>query len=127
MGKSSAEECLETIKKEFKRLHFDENIPIEDILILSAKRSMGDLSGRSINREIQSMIKFEDENPLKITYSDGIKYDVLYHVGDRGILTKNNYEVKTPDGGLTEIFNGNIGTVVAKDNFRRQLSVRLPQ
>ena len=127
IAKSSSEECLEAIKKEFKRLHFDENIPIEDILILSAKRSIGDLSGRSINREIQSMIKFEDENPLKITYSDGIKYDVLYHVGDRVIVTKNNYEVKTPDGGLTEIFNGNIGTIVAKDNFRRQLIVRLPQ
>lgn len=127
IAKSSSEECLEAIKKEFRRLRFDENIPIEDILILSAKRSMGDLSGRSINREIQSMIKFEDENPLKITYSDGIKYDVLYHVGDRVIVTKNNYEVKTPDGGLTKIFNGNIGTVVAKDNFRRQLIVRLPQ
>ena len=127
IAKSSSEECLEAIKKEFKRLRFDENIPIEDILILSAKRSMGDLSGRSINREIQSMIKFEDENPLKITYSDGIKYDVLYHVGDRVIVMKNNYEVKTPDGGLTEIFNGNIGTIVAKDNFRRQLIVRLPQ
>lgn len=127
IAKSSSEECLETIKREFKRLHFDENIPVEDILILSAKRSMGDLSGRSINREIQSMIKFEDENPLKITYSDGIKYDVLYHVGDRVIVMKNNYEVGTPDGGSTEIFNGNIGTVVAKDNFRRQLIVRLPQ
>lgn len=127
IAKSSSEECLEAIKKEFKRLRFDENIPIEDILILSAKRSMGDLSGRSINREIQSMIKFEDENPLKITYSDGIKYDVLYHVGDRVIVTKNNYEVKTPDGGSTEIFNGNIGTIVAKDNFHRQLIVRLPQ
>lgn len=127
IAKSSSEECLETIKREFKRLHFDENIPVEDILILSAKRSMGDLSGRSINREIQSMIKFEDENPLKITYSDGIKYDVLYHVGDRVIVMRNNYEVRTPDGGSTEIFNGNIGTIVAKDNFHRQLVVRLPQ
>lgn len=127
VARSSSEECLETIKREFKRLHLDENVPIEDILILSAKRSMGDLSGRSINREIQSMIKFEDENPLKITYSDGIKYDVLYHVGDRVIVMKNNYEVGTPDGGSTEIFNGNIGTIVAKDNFRRQLVVRLPQ
>lgn len=127
IAKSSSEECLETIKKEFKRLHFDEGIPIEDILILSAKRSIGDLSGRSINREIQSMIKFEDENPLKITYSDGVKYDVLYHVGDRVIVTKNSYEVKTPDGRSTEIFNGNIGTVISKDNFRRQLVVRLAQ
>ena len=127
IAKSSSEECLEAIKKEFKRLHFDENIPIEDILILSAKRSIGDLSGRSINREIQSMIKFEDENPLKITYSDGIKYDVLYHVGDRVIVMKNNYEAKTPEGNTIEIFNGNIGTVIAKDNFRRQLIVRLAQ
>lgn len=127
VAKSSSEECLETIKKEFKRLHFDENVPIEDILILSAKRSIGDLSGRSINREIQSMIKFEDENPLKITYSDGIKYDVLYHVGDRVIVMKNNYEAKTPEGNTIEIFNGNIGTVIAKDNFRRQLVVRLTQ
>ncbi len=127
IAKSSSEECLETIKKEFKRLHFDENIPIEDILILSAKRSIGDLSGRSINREIQSMIKFEDENPLKITYSDGIKYDVLYHVGDRVIVMKNNYEARTPEGNTIEIFNGNIGTVIAKDNFRRQLVIRLAQ
>lgn len=127
IAKYSSEECLEAIKKEFRRLRFDENIPIEDILILSAKRSMGDLSGRSINHEIQSMIKFEDENPLKITYSDGIKYDVLYHIGDRVIVMKNNYEVKTSDGGSTEIFNGNIGTIVAKDNFHRQLTVRLPQ
>lgn len=127
IAKYSSEECLEAIKKEFRRLRFDENIPIEDILILSAKRSMGDLSGRSINHEIQSMIKFEDENPLKITYSDGIKYDVLYHVGDRVIVMKNNYEVKTSDGGSTEIFNGNIGTIIAKDNFHRQLTVRLAQ
>lgn len=127
IAKSSSEECLETIKREFKRLHFDEDIPIEDILILSAKRSIGDLSGRSINREIQSMIKFEDKNPLKITYSDGIKYDVLYHVGDRVIVMKNNYEAKTPEGNTIEIFNGNIGTVIAKDNFRRQLVVRLTQ
>lgn len=127
IAKSSSEECLETIKKEFKQLHFDENVPIEDILILSAKRSIGDLSGRSINREIQSMIKFEDENPLKITYSDGIKYDVLYHVGDRVIVMRNNYKAKTPEGNTIEIFNGNIGTVIAKDNFRRQLVVRLTQ
>lgn len=125
--KTTSEECLSAIKKEFNQLYFEEQHPLEDILILSAKRSIGDLSGRSINREIQSMIKFEDENPLKITYSDGVKYDVLYHVGDRVIVMKNNYEVRTPDGGSTEIFNGNIGTVVGKDNFRRQLVVRLPQ
>lgn len=127
IAKSSSEECLETIKKEFKRLYFDENIPIEDILILSAKRSIGDLSGRSINREIQSMIRFGDENPLKITYSDGIKYDVLYHVGDRVIVMKNNYDARTPEGDTIEIFNGNIGTVISKDNFRRRLVVRLAQ
>ena len=127
IAKSSSDECLETIKREFRRLHFDENIPVEDILILSAKRSIGDLSGRSINREIQSVIKFEDENPLKITYSDGIKYDVLYHVGDRVIVMKNNYEARTPEGNTIEIFNGNIGTVIAKDNFRRQLVVHLTQ
>lgn len=126
IAKTTSEECLSAIKKEFGRLYFEEQHPIEDILILSAKRSVGDLSGRAINHAIQSMLHFDDE-PIKVTYSDGIKYDVLYHIGDRIIVMKNNYGACGDNGQNIPIFNGNIGTIVYKDNMRRIIVVRFPQ
>lgn len=124
--KTTSEECLSAIKKEFNQLYFEEQHPLEDILILSAKRSIGDLSGRAINQAIQSMLKFDDE-PIKVTYSDGVKYDILYHLGDRIIVMKNNYEARGVNGENIPIFNGNIGTIVAKDKIRRIIVVHFPQ
>ena len=126
VAKTTSEECLAVIKKEFSRLYFEEQHPLEDILILSAKRSIGDLSGRAINQAIQGMLKFDDE-PIKVTYSDGIKYDILYHLGDRIIVMKNNYDAAGTNGENIQIFNGNIGTIIVKDNIRRFLVVRFPQ
>lgn len=126
IAKTTSEECLSAIKKEFGRLYFEEQHPIEDVLILSAKRSVGDLSGRAINQAIQGMLHFDDE-PIKVTYSDGIKYDVLYHIGDRIIVMKNNYGACGDNGQNIPIFNGNIGTIVYKDNMRRIIVVRFPQ
>lgn len=127
IAKTTSEECLSAIKKEFNQLYFEEQHPLEDIVILSAKRSIGDLSGRTINQAIQSMLKFDDTEPIKVTYSDGVKYDILYHLGDRIIVMKNNYDATGTNGENIPIFNGNIGTIIAKDNVRRIIVVRFPQ
>lgn len=127
VSKVSSEECLSEIRKEFNQLYFHQNIPIEDIVILSAKRSVGILSGRNINQTIQDMLKFDDEFPLKVSYTDGIKYDVFYHIGDRVIVMKNNYEAKSDDGHTIEIFNGNLGRVIRKDVEKRELVIQFPQ
>jgi len=127
IAKTTSEECLSAIKKEFNRLYFEEKRPLEDIVILSAKRSVGDLSSRAINQAVQSMLKFDDIEPIKVTYSDGVKYDILYHRGDRIIVMKNNYDAIGVNGENIPIFNGNIGTIIEKDNVKRIIVVHFPQ
>ena len=127
ISKISSEECLSAIKKEFSRMYFDKHIPIQDILILSAKRTSGILSGRNINQAIQDMLKFDDESPIKVSYTDGVKYDVFYHIGDRIIVMKNNYNTRTVDGGTVEIFNGNLGTIIGKNVEKESLIIQFPQ
>ncbi len=110
--RKSAEECLTEIVDKFKYYYFEKHIPIEQIMIIDAKRAVGVLSSRNINEIIQSLLNFDNSKTYTQEYSDQVEYSVTYHVGDRVLVTKNNYKAETIEGENYPIFNGNIGTIV---------------
>lgn len=104
--------CLKATIDKFKELYFEKKIPIGDIIIVDAKRSIGALSSRNLNQVIQDMLEFNNKNTLTYKYSDQIEYTITFHVNDRVLVTKNNYKTESVFGENYPIFNGNIGTVV---------------
>lgn len=124
--------CYQKAIDNFSRLYFDLNRPLEDIIIVTAKRAVGDLSSRALNERIQEILGFDGDG-LKVYYTDGIKYEITYHVGDRVLVTKNKYDAALmsedleEESGETEVFNGNLGTVRKVSVRDRYLIVEFPQ
>jgi hypothetical protein len=84
-----------------------------DIQVLSPLRSRGSLCCATLNAALQKIA-----NPkvifdgLSYHYTDNkTEYDVVYHPGDRVIVTRNNYSALTAGGEKCAVFNGNIGYV----------------
>lgn len=122
-------DCADKIVELYKKMHFEDGIDANDIVIIGAKRSAGDTSVRVINQRIQNLFNFDDSfGNLTVQYNDeGTMYNITYHVGDRIIVTKNNYKCYDIYGQDAQIFNGNIGTVKEINEFSKSIVVSLPQ
>ncbi len=124
--------CYQKVVDNFNKLYFDENHPLEDIVIVTAKRTIGELSSRALNEKVQEMLGFEGDS-LRVYYKDGVGYEINYHVGDRVLVTKNKYDAALmsddleKEKGEIEIFNGNIGTVRKVSVQDRYLIAEFPQ
>ena len=99
----------------------------EDIAVCVAKRCIGQLSAALLNAEIQKLFDRTGASLTKNYTDNGYKYTVNYYVGDRVLVTKNNYSAQTIDGAKEAVFNGNLGTVIDVDTDEGQLIVRFPQ
>lgn len=95
---------IETFIDEYKKS--GENI--KDVQIIVAQNQKVALGRDQINREIQDRI-----NP-KLLLSEKeikIKYQNVIRVNDKIINRENHYDVETPDGIQTSIYNGSMGQV----------------
>lgn len=111
ISKNTTQDCLNEIIKKFKKLHYEDKISIDDIIIAVAKRAVGPLSARCVNQIIQNLLELPKNKVLTHKYSDQVLYEITFHVGDKVLVTKNNYKAETIEGINYPIFNGNIGTV----------------
>ena len=122
-----AEICAAKAIESYHNIRFGMNVPAEDIVVVTAKRSLGILSAASLNQRIQSMFTFYGETMTR-EYTDGnCKYSVCYHIGDRVIVTKNNYQAVDVSGEIQPIYNGNIGTITDIQSKDGVIIVKLPQ
>lgn len=108
-GNAAAVVALE----EFKALYNTAKIPLNDIIVLTAKRSIGSCSARAMNEYIQREVNGHRADGITINYRDGeLSYSVTYKEGDRILITENNYGVPSTEDKEVDLFNGNIGTVL---------------
>lgn len=109
------------IIKEFKKLYFDQKIPLDQIQIIVPMKTRGDISCRVLNGIIQSLVNGETSfKEVYVPYEDnGMKWEVCFKPNDRIIVTKNNYHAMNMNGQETAIFNGNIGWIkdIGEDNM----------
>ena len=94
---------IETFMEEYNR-----SKNIQDIQIIVAQNQKVALARDQINKEIQQRInpkKYESDLEIKI------KYKNVLRVNDKIINRENHYDVETPDGIQTSIYNGSMGIV----------------
>lgn len=107
--------CAIQAIEEYKKLLLEKKIPVNDITIITCKRSIGETSARAMNEYIQKIANpcQKGQDNLTYSYKDGsISYDINYRVGDRVLVTKNSYNTPLSNGiGEVDIFNGNLGTI----------------
>lgn len=99
------ENLMPIIVKKFKA-YLDEGIDISEIQVICPTKTRGVVSVDKINYCIQSLY-----NP-KIGEKYILPNKSEIYKGDKVINTKNNYKATTPEGEVTGIFNGNVGTVL---------------
>jgi exodeoxyribonuclease V alpha subunit len=99
---------------EYKGL-LQSGINAHDVQVLTPLRSRGVLSCVTLNQALQQIANEGSMfNGLKVHYTDNkTEYDIVYRVGDRVIVTKNNYSAIGVDGEKCAVFNGNIGYIKA--------------
>lgn len=101
-------DCLFDVLIETFMEEYNKNQNIQDIQIIVAQNQRVALARDQINREIQKRInpKISDFQPeIKI------KYKNVLRVNDKIINRENHYDVETPDGIQTSIYNGSMGIV----------------
>ena len=101
-------ECLFDVLIETFMQEYNKSKNIQDIQIIVAQNQRVALARDQINREIQQRInpKISDFQPeIKI------KYKNVLRVNDKIINRENHYDVETPDGIQTSIYNGSMGIV----------------
>lgn len=107
----SDQDCMDSIVSKYKSW-LNKGIPVSDIIVVCAKRTIGALSAKNINQKIQDLLTFNSGPTYERKYIDGMtEYKILYHVGDRVMVTHNMYDTKLLDGTPEPIFNGNTGTI----------------
>lgn len=132
------EDCGEKIVSEFESIYSSGKISIEDILVVTAKRTQGAASCYSLNKRIQALCNppAEDKEEVSFSYMEnGHLLFTTFRVGDRIIVNENMYRTKTVEGNEEPIFNGNIGTVLSaswaydpeSDEKAPVLRIRFPQ
>jgi exodeoxyribonuclease V alpha subunit len=111
---------LETTIAEYERLVSELHIDPHKIQIVTPLKARGDLSCLSLNSRIQlylhtkSGVSVQDPHiTVEVQASSYKTVQQKIYVGDRVLVTKNNYNVTTIGGDTTQIFNGNIGYVVS--------------
>ena len=116
---------METFMEEYNKCK-----NIQDIQIIVAQNQKVALARDQINKEIQQRInpkKYESDLEIKIKYKNVIR------VGDKIINRENHYDVETPDGIQTSIYNGSMGIVkeIAKNyiivNFFDEGEIVIPK
>ena len=116
---------METFMEEYNKCK-----NIQDIQIIVAQNQKVALARNQINKEIQQRInpkKYESDLEIKIKYKNVIR------VGDKIINRENHYDVETPDGIQTSIYNGSMGIVkeIAKNyiivNFFDEGEIVIPK
>lgn len=101
-------DCLFDVLIETFMEEYNKSKNIQDIQIIVAQNQRVALARDQINREIQKRInpKISDFQPeIKI------KYKNVLRVNDKIINRENHYDVETPDGIQTSIYNGSMGIV----------------
>jgi exodeoxyribonuclease V alpha subunit len=83
--------------------------PFRDIQVLSPQVKTL-LGVQNLNRELQTVL-----NPARPGVAEVKKYDTVFRVGDKVMQIRNNYD--------REVFNGDIGRVVAIDTSEHALFV----
>ena len=107
---------VEKFKQEYKKFK-----DINEVQVVSAMKTRGDLSCYNLNTKIQEVynpiseddifieIKLSEKKGKTTDTSSVKKYRIK--AGDKVINTKNNYTCTDLDGNVCPVFNGNIGTV----------------
>lgn len=105
----------QSIIDEYKRLMIEQKVPSDDIQIIVPVRTNGVNSCYALNKEIQQIVNVKcDPSAVTIDMVEkGAKFPVTFKTGDRIIVNKNNYHVRSVSGGEVAIFNGNIGHIKA--------------
>lgn len=83
---------------------------IMDILVVLPMRERGSSSVYKVNNAIQNIL-FPNTFLRGYPVNEGKSNAFKIYKGDKVLCTKNDYEVITPDGSETAIFNGNLGIV----------------
>jgi exodeoxyribonuclease V alpha subunit len=114
IGMSDRESIPFAVVTEYQRL-LNSGVDPHEIQVLAPTRSRGGLSCYSLNSALQAIA-----NPSVLGEGMSVEYvenqtvfRVVYHMGDRVIVTSNNYHAKTANGEECAVFNGNIGYIVA--------------
>lgn len=111
------------ILQEYRRLRAM-GVRVDDIQVIVPQRLRGPISCRALNEEIQAIANpGSHPGDLKVPYTEnGTHYEVTYKLGDRIIVTKNNYHAQKPGKSAkkddVQIFNGNVGYIKAIDADR---------
>ncbi len=87
--------------------------PVDDVQVLTPMHR-GLLGVRELNARLQAEL-----NPPKAGQDFVEKFGIQFRVGDKVLQTENNYD--------KQVFNGDIGRVVAIDAFEREVTIRFEQ
>lgn len=99
--------------EEFKKIIYDLKIPSRDVQIVVPNRLRGPISCRELNELVQGIVN-PSPNVKQVTVpylENGTRYTVTYKVGDRVLVTRNNYHSINLKGEEQPVFNGNIGLI----------------
>ena len=83
--------------------------PLDDIQLLCPMRR-GTLGSENFNERLQEVLNPSTEPPIKECQA--------FRIGDKVMQTRNNYDY--------EVFNGDIGRIVAIDTINKKVRVRFP-
>ena len=106
--------------QEYKRMVEAENVNPKCLQVITPLKARGDLSCAILNGRIQNYLHNRNHInsdtrhiSVEVATSQTGKIIQDIYVGDRVIVMKNDYAVKTVQDEETQIFNGNIGYVVS--------------
>lgn len=97
---------------EYRRL-LSAGVKPDDIQIIVPQRLRGNISCYALNNKIQALVNpsFSPKNRTVHFKEEGAEYDITFKIGDKVIVTKNDYRALRPDGSKVAIFNGNVGHI----------------
>ena len=93
--------------------------PIDDIQVLCPTK-MGMAGTKELNKQLQSALNPPSQNKAELKF-----FDVIFRTGDKGMQTKNDYDVlwtKNNEKG-SGIFNGDIGIIRSVDRFSQNVTI----
>ncbi|MFM8657455.1 MAG: ATP-dependent RecD-like DNA helicase, partial [Chthoniobacterales bacterium] len=104
-----AELVLRLVREEIpKRMRLD---PVRDVQVL-APMHRGSLGIRELNTALQAAL-----NPPRADRAEIERFGTKFRVGDKVLQTRNNYD--------KEVFNGDIGRILAIDHDEREVTVEV--
>lgn len=128
-----SQDVADNFVEEYRRLHFDEHISVQDIMGVSPLRDKTNISCLALNKRIQALI-----NPIpKITDVHVGSEDKGYILRekDKILVIKNNYQTVNADAVVDDpknapkipIYNGNTGFIDEINKEQGYLVIRLLQ